>query len=163
MLQHLKTFIKTFFETHADYTSTSNSLFFKLKKKNYHFSNNKLATLQETSGKHIDALQIIPNFLNLGNFFSGNQHSMANTLDELELQNLYTKISTDLQNLPDDIHQLKLDKLIIPKHLLIPILELKTIKTNNTKMLHRSPIWITDLILCALNNTVIRPHFKGTR
>lgn len=88
---------------------------------------------------------------------------MANTLDELELQNLYTKISTDLQNLPDDIHQLKLDKLIIPKHLLIPILELKTIKTNNTKMLHRSPIWITDLILCALNNTVIRPHFKGTR
>jgi hypothetical protein len=162
MLQHLKSFIDDFLQIHPDYTSTTNSLL-RPRKVNYNFLDKKLVLVQETSGKHIDALQILPTFLNLGRFLTKNAKNTNNKLSELELDAMYETIVQLLQNLPDDQQHLTLDNLIIPRSLANSFMNLAHIKTNYTHRENRASMWVMDLLLCALNNSVIRPHFKGNR
>jgi hypothetical protein len=71
MLQHLKTFMATYFENHADHTSTGSSLI-RSQRINYNFLHSKLVIVQETFRKHIDALQLLLTFLQLGKFLLEN-------------------------------------------------------------------------------------------
>lgn len=163
MLQHLKSYLNHAFELHEDHSSTSFSTFFKLNRKNYYFTNNKLATIQETSGKHIDAFQMIPKFLELRTFISPNHSTTSNVLTDSQLQSLYDKITQEIQNFPNDTDNITLDKLIILRHNFDSILKIKNIQTNYSNNRFRAPIWHTDLLLCSINFSVVKPHFKGTR
>jgi hypothetical protein len=99
--------------------------------------------------------------LNLGNFLTENSKRTENKLSECELDSMYEKIVNLLQNLPNDQESLTIDRLIIPKALATSFASLSHIKTNNTHRENRASMWLMDLLLCALNNSVVRPHFKG--
>jgi hypothetical protein len=162
MLQHLKSFFNNFYQNHQDYTSTSMSLL-KPRRTNYNFLDKKLVLIQETSGKHIDALQLLPTFLDLGKFLSDNSKSTENKCTELQLDTMYDKIVELIHSVPDDQDELTIDRLIIPKSQFTAFAYLSQIKTNNTRRENRASMWLMDLLLCALNNSVVRPHFRGHR
>jgi hypothetical protein len=160
MLQHLKKYITKKFENRHDYSSTSTCTFFKQNKQTYHFENKKLAIIQETSGKHIDAVQILPKFVNFNTFIKTNTKT-TNKLDETELIKLYNSITTHITNTQQDTTNLLIDRLTIPRHIFQPFINQQHIQTNNSHNNYRAPTWHIDLLLCAINNSVIRPHFKG--
>jgi hypothetical protein len=162
MLQHLKTFTETYFENHPDHTSTRKS-FIKSRRVNYNFLDSKLVIVQETSGKHIDALQLLPTFLQLGKFLSENSKETRNKLSESELDAMYEKIVQLFNDLPPDQDRLIVDKLVIPRRFATRFARLSDIQTNYTRRQNRASMWVMDLLLCALNNSVVRPHFKGNR
>jgi hypothetical protein len=80
-----------------------------------------------------------------------------------ELDAMYEKIVQLLKNLPPDQHQLIVDKLVIPKTFARQFTCLSNIQTNYRRRQIRASMWVMDLLLCALNNSVVRPHFKGNR
>jgi hypothetical protein len=162
MLQHLKSFLKNVYEIHPDYTSTRMSPA-KPRRTNYNFLHNQLVLVQETSGKHIDALQLLPTFLNLGKFMTQNSKRTENKLSELELDTMYENIVNLFDTVPQDQDQLNIDRLIIPRNQFRSFAQLSQIKTNYSDRENRASMWIMDLLLCALNNSVVRPHFKGHR
>jgi hypothetical protein len=76
---------------------------------------------------------------------------------------MYENIVQLLRNLPPDKHQLIIDKLIIPRAFARQFAYLSHIQTNYTHRQNRASMRVMDLLLCALNNSVVRPHFKGNR
>ncbi len=76
---------------------------------------------------------------------------------------MYKKIVQLLKNLPPDQHQLIVDKLVIPKTFARQFKCLSNIQTNYMRRQNRASMWVMDLLLCALNNSVFHPHFKGNR
>jgi hypothetical protein len=162
MLQHLKSYVRDVYENHPDYSSTRTSLV-KPRRTNYNFLQRKLVLIQETAGKHIDALQLLPTFLNLGKFMTDNSKHTENKLSEFELDTMYDTIVNLFDTVPQDQQQLTIDRLVIPRSLFKPFAHLSQIKTNNTHRENRASMWLMDLLLCALNNSVVRPHFKGHR
>jgi hypothetical protein len=84
-----------------------------------------------------------------------------NKLSEPELDSMYQKIVHLLQSLSNDQESLTIYRLIIPEALATSFASLSHIKTNKTYREHRESMWLMDLLLCALNNSVVHPHFKG--
>ena len=162
MLQHFKSFLKNVYENHPDYTSTRSSPA-KPRRTNYNFLHNQLVIVQETSGKHIDAVQLLPTFLNLGKFLTKNSKRTENKLSELELDTMYENILNLFDTVPEHQDRLTIDRLIIPRSQFRSFANLSEIKTNDSDRENRASMWIMDLLLCALNNSVVRPHFKGHR
>jgi hypothetical protein len=119
--------------------------------------------IQETAGKHMDALQLLPTFLDLGKFMTENSKHTENKLSEFELDSMYERIVNLFDSVPEGQQKLTIDRLVIPRSQFKPFASLSQFKTNNTHRENRASMWLMDLLLCALNNSVVRPHFKGHR
>ena len=153
--------IKCLFVYDYDYIVYSTSMFFKHNRRNFHFENNKLVVLQETSGKHIDARQILPVTLNAFPSINDLCSPVKKILSYSELHTLFTlilsKITTTVENL-DSIAVV--ENLILPCCLKPDFERLSELETNPAS--NDATRWIIDLILRMLNRSVVAPHFKST-
>jgi hypothetical protein len=163
MLQLLKKFVRNTMERREDFLETSIETFFKYNRTIYRCDFSKQLLVQETSGKHIDARQLLPTFLKNFSFTSKQSKHTKNMLDEEQIYTMYGEVRDRIMSIALDVDELQLDKLIIPRTIFEDYLALETLKTNNSHNNFRGPLWIIDLVLCGLNVSVIRPHFKGSR
>jgi hypothetical protein len=163
MLNHLKRFINKNIESRDDWIRTNSSSSFKRNRKEYIFSENRLVLVQETSGKHIDARQIVPTLLNAFDFQHETQCRINNMLSLDNLDNLFENMRSQMRSTITEEDFISFDNLVIPSTVQEHFMNLEYLKTNNYRKQNRAVRWTVDLILCALNHSVVRPYFKGSR
>ena len=155
----LKKCISNCLKSSAQYTGQSSTVFFRHNRENFHFEGNRLVIVQETSGKHNDARQILRDALDKVSSIS---EFGAQLLTDVELKIFSGKV---FKAVADAIE--KNETIAVVDNLLIPCTFepiLKSLDCLETGPSTREAVkWLFDLILCMLNHSVVKPYFRSTR
>ncbi len=155
----LLAYIEKSLKDRSDFAGVQQTSFFKSNRQTFRFEGNKLLFMQQTSGKHVDARQVLPTtFENIPSMTAerGSGHRM---LTEDEVTDFYQTMLTASSKVDDGTFG-TLDNLRIPKDLLPAMKACFDIQT--TLLTRNAGKWLSDLVLCSLNHSVVKPMYTGS-